>query len=172
MPDLSTLYSGSRVFIDTNIFHLHYQGRSVSCTAFLTRLAAGDVVGYVNSEVLSDLIHKLMVSEAEVQNLIPQPRAALLKNYLQSDRGGIALIPAYQTQFENTMSMGIKMLRISKRLLIDTKHYRENYGLMTNDSLHIGNMLLHNPPVHDIITWDGDFGHVPGITVWEPTDVV
>ncbi|HEU0001050.1 MAG TPA: hypothetical protein VFQ36_09140 [Ktedonobacteraceae bacterium] len=28
MPDLSTLPDGTRVFIDTNIFHFHFQGKS------------------------------------------------------------------------------------------------------------------------------------------------
>ncbi len=40
------------------------------------------------------------------------------------------------------------------------------------DSLHLGNMNRHRPPLRDIVTHDGDFGHVPGLIVWEPMDVV
>ena len=62
--DLADIPSGTRIFLDTNIFFLHYRNKSASCTALLNRIAQDDVVGYVNTQVLSDLLHKLMLAEA------------------------------------------------------------------------------------------------------------
>jgi hypothetical protein len=64
MPDLATLPRAASVFVDTNIFDLHYQGRSATCSAFMARVASGEVTAYVNTHVLSDLLHKLMLAEA------------------------------------------------------------------------------------------------------------
>ncbi|MCH8296338.1 hypothetical protein IH992_35105 [Candidatus Poribacteria bacterium] len=78
----------------------------------------------------------------------------------------------YQTQFENTLAIGLRVLRITKKTLVDTKHERANYALMTGDSLPLGTMNRHHPPLRDIVTYDSDFAHVPGVTLWTPMDVI
>jgi hypothetical protein len=52
------------------------------------------------------------------------------------------------------------------------KMERTTHGLMTGDSLHLGNMNRHRVPLRDIVTHDGDFAHVLSLIVWEPMDVV
>ena len=64
MPDLSVLPDGIKVFVDTNIFHYHLKGESMSCTNFIIRIAKREIEAYVNTQVLSDLLHKLMITEA------------------------------------------------------------------------------------------------------------
>jgi predicted nucleic acid-binding protein len=172
MPDLSTLPSESVVFVDTNIFDLQYRGKSVSCDVFIRRIARGEVTAYVNTQVLSDLLHKLMLAEACAKGLIPIRSAQRLKGCLQANRILAGRLADYQLQFENTLSIGLKVLRITKQLLVDTKLERGNHGLLTGDSIHLGNMNRHNQPIRDMVTYDGDFVHVPGLTVWEPMDVV
>lgn len=172
MPDLATLPNGAHVFVDTNIFYLHFQGKSATCTAFFNRIANGQVTAYVNTEVLSDLIHKLMLAEAFAKGIIRRQKACDLKSYLASDRTCIACMPDHQGQFENTLGMGLKVLPVTKRLLIDTKSERTTHGLMTNDSLHLGSMIRRSVAVSDIATQDGDFIHIPDITVWRPEDVI
>jgi predicted nucleic acid-binding protein len=69
MPDLASLPAGTSIFVDTNIFSLHFQGRSVTCSAFITRIAQGEIIAYVNTQVLSDLLHKLMLAEQRGQSV-------------------------------------------------------------------------------------------------------
>jgi len=172
MPDLAALPSGTRVFVDTNIFDLHYREKSASCSAFINRIARGEVAAYVNTQVLSDLLHKLMLAGAFAKGYIATRRASSLKTLFKADRAKAAVLTEYQTQFENTLAIGLRVLRISRRILVETKSERTVHGLMTGDSLHLGNMNRHPVPLQDIVTYDGDFAHIPGLIVWEPMDVV
>ena len=172
MPDLAALPAGTRVFVDTNIFDLHYRGKSATCSAFISRVAQGEVVAYVNTQVLSDLLHKLMLAEAYAKGLISKRQASVLKARLQANRTLAARLTDYQTQFENTLAIGLRVLPISRKILVETKVERTRHGLMTGDSLHLGNMNRHSTPLQDIITHDSDFAHIPGLTVWEPMDVI
>lgn len=171
MPDLATLPRDSNVFVDTNIFDLHYQGRSATCSAFLNRIAAGEVTAYVNTQVLSDLLHKLMLAEACAKAFIPARSAARLRQWLAANRALAVNLTDCQTQFENTLAIGLKVLRITKRILVETRTERADFGLMTGDSIHLGNMYRHSAPLANIVTYDGDFAHVPGLNVWQPMDV-
>jgi predicted nucleic acid-binding protein len=172
VPDLAALPAGTRVFVDTNIFDLHYRGKSATCSAFINRVAGGEVVAYVNTQVLSDLLHKLMLAEAYAKGLISRRQASALKAKLKADRALVARLTDYQTQFENTLAIGLRVLRISQKILVETKTERAAHGLMTGDSLHLGNMNRHPIPLQDIVTYDGDFAHIPRLTVWEPMDVI
>ena len=172
MPDIALLPGRSRVFVDTNIFDLYFRGRSVTCTAFINRVAAGEVTAYVNTQVLSDLLHKLMLAEAYHKKIIKRARATELKKALSKNRAIAVALIDYQTSFENVLAIGIKVLRITRKLLVDTWDERRNHALMTGDSLHLGNMNRHNVPIHDIATNDGDFAHIPGVALWKPEDVI
>ena len=172
MPDLPALPAGTRVFVDTNIFDLHYRGKSATCSAFISRVAQGEVVAYVNTQVLSDLLHKLMLAEAYAKGLISKRQASALKGKLKADRTLAARLTDYQTQFEDTLAIGLRVLQINRKVLVETKFERAAHGLMTGDSWHLGNMNRHPIPLQDIVTYDGDFAHIPGLTVWEPLDVI
>ena len=171
MPDLASLPSGTPVFVDTNIFYLHFTGRSATASAFIKRIAVGELSAYVNTQVLSDLLHKLMLAEAFAKGLIGKCRAAQLKKALQGNRMIAQSLVDCQSQFEDVLNLGIRVLRISRKLLVDTKDERQNQGLMTGDSIHLGNMNRHANRIRDIVTHDGDFAHVPDVTVWMPMDV-
>jgi len=171
MPDLATLPRDASVFVDTNIFDLHYQGRSATCSAFMARVASGEVTAYVNTQVLSDLLHKLMLAEACFKGYIAKRRALELKQWLSANRALATNLTDCQTQFENTLRIGLKVLRITKTILVETKTERAAFGLMTGDSIHLGNMNRHSVPLADIVTHDGDFTHVTGLNVWQPMDV-
>lgn len=172
MPDLVTLPAHTTVFVDTNIFYLHFRGSSATCTAFIDRIARGEITAYVNTQVLSDLLHKLMLAEARTKGFIIEQKAFELKDRLKQDRSVATSLVDYQSQFENTLAIGLKVLQITRRLLVDTKTERRNYGLMTGDSIHLGNMNRHSNQIQDIVTNDGDFNHIPNITIWQPMDVV
>jgi predicted nucleic acid-binding protein len=173
VPDLAQIPSGTKVFVDTMIFYLHFQGRSVSCTAFIERIARGEIEAYVNTEVLSDLLHKLMLHEARQKGFIAAAANAKdLHEHLRRNRNAIGTMPEHQSQFEQTISGGIAVLQVTPKLLRDTKRERISHGLLTNDSIHLGNMLYKREPLADIATYDADFEHINDITVWKPTDVI
>jgi len=121
MPNLASLPTETHVFVDTNIFFLHFRGSSATCSVFIERIAQGEITAYVNRQVLSDLLHKLMLAEAWVKGLISQQRAVELKHALTSNRTIANIFLDYQNQFENTLRIGLKVLRITQNLMIETK---------------------------------------------------
>lgn len=172
MPDLATLPSGTSVFVDTIIFDLHFRNRSATCTAFVERIARGEISAFVNTQVLSDLLHKLMLAEAQLKGLIPHRSAKELRDRLTTNRTIMGNLTDYQVQFENTLAIGIKVLSVTGKRLRESKKERMTHGLMVGDSLHLCNMNRCAVPLCDIVTHDGDFNHVADIVVWEPMDVV
>ena len=169
--DLRLLPTDSRVFVDTNIFDYHFRGKSITCTAFMNRVALDEVTAFVNTQVLSDLLHKMMLAEAATKGYC-RYGATHLKAWLAANRQMAGNLTDYQTAFENTLALGLKVIRISKQLLVDTKSERTAFSLMTGDSLHLGNMNRHTPQIVDIATRDGDFAHIPTLNVWQPMDVI
>ena len=169
--DLSSLPANSKVFVDTNIFFLHFQNKSATVNAFIHRVAMGEIEAYVNIQVLSDLMHKLMLAEAYAKGYITRLRAIELKQWLQANRQQAQTLTQYQQQFENTLAIGVKVLPIGVKLMVDTKDERANFGLMTGDSLHVGTMRRTATALSDIVTYDGDFHHVTGLEIWMPMDL-
>ncbi len=176
MPDLDDLPGGTRVFVDTNTFDYALSGSSLSCASFLTRVALREVKAYVNTQVLSDLMHKLMIKEAYAEGLITKASAVKLKECFKKDRTKAVQLVRYQQQVEALLSVGLLVVPITKQLLIETKTDRATYALLTGDSIHIGTMKRcqmnrRDAPLYDIVTNDGDFALIPGVTVWKPQDV-
>jgi len=182
MPEqnLDDVPDGSSIFVDTNIFHYHLQNLSPSCTQFITRIASGAIEAYVNIQVLSDLLHKLMMTEARAKGCIGNKSSnpQELKKYLKGCRDKKLAFPLtdYQVQFEIIVSAGLHILPINENLLIDTKAERVQYYLMTGDSLHLGTMSRRvvnrrKAPLQNIATHDGDFAYIQDVTVWKPMDI-
>jgi len=178
MPDLNTVPGGISIFVDTNIFHFAFQGKSATCTRFIDRVARGEVAAYVNIQVLSDLLHKLMFAEALARGCTKSSNPQELKKYLKTMREEGKPLPLtdYETQFALVTSLGLHILPVNALLLAETKQERARYYLMTGDSLHLGTMSRRvikrrKAPLQNIATYDGDFAHIPGVTVWKPMDI-
>ncbi len=176
MPDLDDLPEGSRVFVDTNIFDYALSAKSRSCASFIERVALREVRAYVNTQVLSDLVHKLMIKEAFVKGFIPSPSAVKLKECFKRDRTKALALVKYQEQFEELLTIGLQVLPVTRQLLVETKLERSKYALLTGDSIHIGSMKTcqvnrRSAPLYDIVTNDEDFALITGMTVWKPNDI-
>lgn len=177
--DLKDLPRGTEVFVDTNIFHYHFEGRSKTCSTFLVRIIQREVTAYVNFQILSDLLHKLMLAEAVRKHCVDDDDAGQLKRYLSNCRTNAqrARLQDYQTQFESILDIGLRLLPMNENLLKDTKRERNKYYLMVGDSLHLGTMnrrRVKNREVslQHIVTHDKDFIFVPDLTIWKPFDIV
>lgn len=165
--DLRELSAGMPVFIDTNIFDLYFRQKSVTCVEFFGRVQQGEITAYVNLLVLTDLNHKLMLAKGYITRL----NAAQLKDKLEKNHSLMQHLVTHQTRLEEILTL-VKILPLDSQLLVDTQQERRDYGLMTTDSLHLGSMNRHLPPLINMVTYDSDFEHIAGLTIWKPMDVV
>lgn len=170
MPDLATLPSGTKVFVDTMIFDFHFRGKSVECARLINRIATGDIEAYVNTHVLSELLHKLMLADAVTQ--LNKKGAKQLKKHLSTHPTDAAQLTSYHGQFLAVLQLGIKRLQVTEKLMKDSKVHRDSCGLMVTDSFHYGCMCRANVALTNLVTHDQDFNNVPGLTVWKPLDVL
>ena len=77
---LDEIPTGTRVFVDSNIFIYHFLGISESCTSFLSRAESQDIVAYTSTIVLAEVLHRLMIAEVvERYNLKPKDALEFLK---------------------------------------------------------------------------------------------
>ena len=171
IKDIAVLPTGSQVFVDTNIFYLSYRVKSLTCKHLIQRIQDGEIVAYVNLQVLSDLLHKLMLAEAYQNGYINRLNAAHLKDKLEKNRSLMQHLVTHQTHLEEVLTL-VKILPLDSQLLVDTQQERQDYGLMTTDSLPLGSMNRHLPPLINLVTYDRDFEHIVGLTIWKPMDVV
>lgn len=173
IKNLADLPQGSHVFVEANIFDLYYKRKSNSCQKLMENLEASKVFAYVNAQVVTDLIHQLMLAEAYQKGYIKRVNATHLKDWLSNHRSQVATLTNYQRPVEDLFKFArLKLLPMTRELLIGTKRERANYGLLINESLHLGSMNRHHPALTDIVSYQGHFEHVPGITVWKPMDIV
>lgn len=54
---LDSIPSGTRVFIDANIFIYHFTGVSTQCSDFLNRCERSDLEGNTSANVLLEVLH-------------------------------------------------------------------------------------------------------------------
>jgi predicted nucleic acid-binding protein len=172
VEDLTTLPARTSVFVDTIIFDLHFKNKSVACSALMRRIALREVVAYVNTQVIADLIHKSMLVEAYDKGLITSPSHQKLKRLFMRDGAAAQRLTDHQQQIEYLLDLGIKVLSVTRKTIIESKAERRRHALMTGDSIHVHTMNNHRVRLFDIATHDSDMANVAGMNVWVPTDVI
>jgi predicted nucleic acid-binding protein len=70
---LKQIVSGTKVFIDANIFIYHFTGVSDECSDFLNRCERGDIFGITSANVLLEVLHRLMMIEAIRKKIVRPP---------------------------------------------------------------------------------------------------
>jgi len=155
------------VFIDANIFlyeilnHWRY-GRS--CRRFMEGVDSGKYSGITSVLVCNEVFHRTMIAEV-VEKYDIEPKSAisyLKKNWevvkgLNKARDAIANIK----QIEN-----LRVVEIDIGIFELALRYSKNYGLLSNDAIHLATMKRYG--ITNIATNDADFEGVEWLKVWKP----
>ena len=163
--DVAALPSGSRVFIDANIFIYHFTHvpLTAACTKFLQRVEIGDIEGIASVITLAEVAHHLMILEAiQIHGLFPHAAVRKLKEnpalvqQLSHDKVVTETVPAFNVVVETITSTH---LRTAQGL-------SGACGLLTNDSLTAA--VMQSLALTDLASNDPDFSLVPALTGWQP----
>lgn len=160
------LADGTACFVDSNILYyalVPTPGVSEQCRAFLERASRSDLSAAVSVPVLSDAIHKVMVSE--VAQLAKCDRAGII-GYLGKHPEIITRLIEYPKAMQRLSAVPLTVLPVDADLLQDASQIAVRHGLLTNDSLILALMKRHE--LTHLVSNDDDFDRVPGITVWKP----
>ncbi|MCX8103173.1 MAG: type II toxin-antitoxin system VapC family toxin [Candidatus Bipolaricaulota bacterium] len=164
---LSKLPTGTRVFIDANVFIYHFTGVSQECREFLARCEHGEVFGVTGVFILLEVLHRLMMIEAETKRLVT-PRNVAKK--LKEKPEIVQRLTDYQTQVDAILEMGLEILPLDAEIVAMSERYRHEYGLLVSDSVTVA--LALSVGITALASADRDFERVRELALYKPTDVV
>jgi len=137
----------------------------VSCAELLDRGARGTLALATTVAVAADVVHRAMV--LEVLALGQAQRAAEAVNLLKQQPQRVTQLTRYRTVLGDLRQARIDILPLSYRDLHASRQFREQHGLLTNDSLIVA--VMQREQIIVLATNDPDFERVPGIAVRVPT---
>ena len=165
MP-ISGIPAGERVFLDANVQVYHFlqvEPLAQICRALFRRIARREIEAFTSADVAADVIHRAMVTEA-VAKLGLQPGDAV--SYLKAHPQAVRELQQYKTIPHEFTLARIHILAVTYREIHNSKQFRDEYGMLTNDSVILAVMRRHKL-VH-LVTNDDDFKRVSEIKVWLP----
>ena len=162
---LPNLPSGADVFLDANVFIYALSGNSKECRELLRRCSTEEVLGITTLDVINEVTHRLMLAEAVAKNVILKSNVSALKGKWRD----VAKLNEYWTLTARIFGLNIVIAVSDELRLHRAQTVRSSYGLLTNDSLILAAMSDYG--IDSLAARDGDFDHVPTLTVYKPTDV-
>ena len=157
---------GASCFLDSNILYyalIPTPPISAGCLALLNRIVAGRVQAAVSVPVLSDVMHKVMISE--VASLTGRDRAGLI-GYLGKHPEIIGNLTQYPQVPSRLGLIPLTVLPLDQQILLDASRLAVQHRLLTNDALIVA--LMQRDGLVHLVTNDDDFDSVTGLTVWKP----
>jgi len=163
--DLATLPSGSRVFIDANIFIYHFTRSPLTgaCTAFLQRVEIGDIEGITSVVTLAEVAHRFMILEA-IQTHGLHPHAAVRK--LKENPALVQQLSHYKVVTAMVSSFNVLIEAVTVTHLRSAQEFSVTSGFLTNDSLTAA--VMQSLTLTDLASNDPDFSVLPALTIWQP----
>jgi len=165
VSSLEGLAAGSQVLIDANIFIYAANRRSRQCVEFLDRCAREEIRGATTVEVLSEVCHRLMLEEALAAGVVTRAVAPALRRR----RHAIQSLQNYWPLVTRLLDSNLLTLDLDQARFRRAQLMREQYGLLTNDSLVLA--AADTFGIDALATADDDFEHVAWLTVHKPGDI-
>ncbi len=164
---MTIIPDNSDVFIDANIFIYHFCESndllSNLCSDFLLRVENSQLSGFTTTTVISEALHRAMIFEAtNISGL--DAKGALTKLRKKPDL--IKQLTQYSKIPEKITEIGIQILSVTYQTILESQYWRDNYGLMVNDSIIMASMRSFK--IENLVTNDSDFDHISNLAVWKP----
>src|SRR5262245_6983638 len=160
------LQPGDQVFLDSNIFVYHFLGLSQDCRQILSRCHQETLKGITSSFIVAEVMHRLMTAEATSRQLVT-PSQVVKK--LRERPDIVKQLQAPDQCVARIKEMKIEIAPLTVSMLEASASVRQQYGLLTNDSLLIAAMRELN--LQKLVTLGQDFAQVSGLLFYQPSDI-
>lgn len=134
------------------------------CKQLFVRGAKREVRLHLVVSTAADVIHRAMILEMLAQGQFQQ--SADVVNHLKQHPQTIQNLTRYKTILHDLVQAHINILSLTYRDLHESKQYRDDHGLMTNDSIILA--VMKREKIQYLATNDTDFERIPGIAVRVP----
>lgn len=165
---LHQIPAGSTVMTDANVlvYALTPQAqRHRSCLQLLERSARGELALQAPVATVADVIHRAMVIELLAQGQAQHSADAV--RLLKQRPDLVTGLTRYRGILRDLRQARINILPLSYGDLHRSRVFREQHGLLANDSLIVA--VMQRERTQFLATNDADFERVPGIAVCIPT---
>lgn len=164
--NIKSLPAATPCLVDANIFIYHLADLSDECTEFIERVGRYEVQAFVTTTIIAEILHRRMMAEALAKKFIT-PAQPLKK--LKANPSLITGLSDYIQEVEKLLRLPFHVIEVTTVDILASHALRLAHGLFVNDSISLACALRFG--ISDVITHDADFGRVPTIHPWEPTDV-
>lgn len=160
------LVAGDAVFLDSNVFLLHFTAHArygVACTDLLKRIGRGELAGFTSTHVLGEVAHRLMTIEANQK--YGWPFTGIVYR-LQKNPAEVQGLSDFRQSLREISKSGVTTLVIAPDLLDSAANVSQQTGLLSNDALIVA--LMRANGLDKIASEDSDFDRVPGLARFAP----
>ena len=167
LNNMDLLPHGTRVIIDSNIFiyaALFHPVFGETCRTFLKKVEFGEVVGYVPTTVLNEILYRFMITEL-IEKKIGKTTSDIIQRIKKSsdlikvlEKTWINIDYIYQmnckiiTEKEDTFSLSLGIIK--------------DFQLLPKDALIAAYAKSYN--LTNIVSNDRDFNRIPWLSQWYP----
>lgn len=164
--NISSIPQNEHIIIDSNIFVYANHCYSDECVRLLHRCAKGDVTAVITTNILSEVMHVLMLAEARDIGLISGSNPA---KQLSKSPNVVMSLNRYETHIRDLLSIGLILEPLQREDFITAMNIQRQYGLLTNDALFLAVSIRLR--IFSIVSADSMFGKVRGIKHYTPEDL-
>lgn len=160
------ILAGIDLFLDANTLIYHFGGHpkyGAACTKLLERIENKELRGHTSTDVLADVAHRLMTTEA--MTTLGWPATGLAAR-LRKHHAEIPKLTLYQLALVKIGQLGLHVLPITEALILAAAGYCQHHELLTGDGLVVAVMRDHG--LSHLASHDADFDRVPGLTRYAP----
>ncbi len=162
LNDISDIPANSSVFVDSNVityFLLKHKNLYPSCRKFLRRIEKGEIKGFLNSVVISEVY--FIYIRVKLSELLKIPPYKVMKEVKKKPKllNKVDLLPV-------DMFFSIPNLFLVHPHFTYLSAVISRNKLLPSDALHLATMTSNN--IMNIATNDTDFDGIKGITLWKP----
>lgn len=159
--------SNGRILVDSNIFlysALAHKKFGKTCTEFLSRVENEDIIGFVPTIVIQEVLHRLMITEVQkktgITNLID------IRKRIQTEPEIIQSLTQCFKATQNIQQMGFHLIGDSPEIITHSIEISKKYSLFAKDALIVASAWTYG--IFDIASHDKDFERVPRLNVYSP----
>ncbi len=158
--------ASSAVFVDANVFDYYFEPHpkfGPACQQLFLRIENNELQGFTSSQVLGDVVHRIMTQEAAT--LFTRPMTGMA-GWLKQPPAEVQRLTRHRLAVDDISLIGIQILPVTGSQVSLGADISQQFGLLTNDALVIS-VMRHHGLTH-LASHDTDFDRVPGLTRYAP----
>ncbi|OGO40166.1 MAG: hypothetical protein A2Z04_04790 [Chloroflexi bacterium RBG_16_57_9] len=163
---LADILKGTWVFADANV--LSYALSTIEPFHSLTmplleRSARQDIQVLTSALQAAHVVHRAMIVEARQRYQLSSPEVV---PYLKQHPDAVRGLTRYKEIPGEFTRARIHILDVTYREIHSSKRFRDEYGLLTDDSITLA--VMHRHGLKDLASNDKDFERIAFIHLWTP----